>query len=321
MLISYCRGSEMDMKISMVGGIIAAASSKLAQPMLKIGSISIIKRIVISFRQAGIFPIVIVTGFQEEEIKYQLSGYGAIFIHNDSYEEPPLIDSVKIGLSYLKDKCQKAVFAPVNVPMFSPETLRLMLEEEGDIVTPSYKGKGGHPIMIASEAFSEIIEYRGENGLRGAVKSMGLRRKWLEVDDEGILYSVHNHDDLNKHLEDHNKSILHPFIQITLEKETSFFNSRLKLLLFLIYDTKYVRRACDQMALSYGKAWDMLNKLEKEVGYPVVLRRHGGKSGGRTDLTEQGFELLRAYQEFENNVFKYSQGEFQKIFIKKGLIE
>lgn len=308
------------MKISNVGGIIAAASSKLARPMLQVGSIPIIKRIVISFRQAGIFPIVIVTGHQEQEIKYELSSYGAIFIHNESYESPPLFDSVKIGLSYLKDKCDKVIFAPVNVPMFSPETIRTMLKAEGDIVTPSYKGKGGHPILLCSEVYPKILEYSGDNGLRGAVSSIRERRTWADVDDPGILYSIHNYQELKEHLEEHNKAIVHPFLNITLEKESLFFNGRVKLLLFLIHDTKHVRKACDQMALSYSKAWDMLNKLERELGYFVVERRHGGKSGGSTDLTEEGQRLLRAYQQFENNIFSYAHREFEGIFLKSGIL-
>lgn len=308
------------MKISNVGGIIAAASSKLARPMLQVGSIPIIKRIVISFRQAGIFPIVIVTGHQEEEIKYQLSSYGAIFIHNEAYESPPLFDSVKLGLSYLQEKCDRVIFSPVNVPMFSPDTLRRMLSVEGDIITPSYNNKGGHPILLSSEVFQSIIDYSGDNGLRGAVSTMKDRRVWLPVEDPGILYSVHNHQELKEHLEEHNKAILHPYLNITLEKESLFFNGRVKLLLFLIYETKHVRKACDQMALSYSKAWDMLNKLEKELGYAVVDRRHGGKHGGSTDLTEEGVKLLIAYQQFENSVFFHTQKEFERIFQSSGIV-
>ncbi|WP_426348559.1 NTP transferase domain-containing protein [Alloiococcus sp. CFN-8] len=308
------------MKISNVGGIIAAASTKLARPMLQVGAIPIIKRIVISFRQAGIFPIVIVIGHKEDEIKYQLSSYGAIFIHNEAYEEPPLFDSVKLGLSYLQDKCDKVIFSPVNVPMFSPDTLRRMLSVEGDIITPSYKNQGGHPVLLSSEVFQSIIEYSGDNGLRGAISAMKEKRVWLPVDDPGILYSVHNHQELKEHLEEHNKAILHPYLNITLEKESLFFNGRVKLLLFLIYYTKHVRNACDKMALSYSKAWDILNKLEKELGHAVVDRRHGGKHGGRTDLTEEGLQLLVAYQQFENTIFSHAHREFERIFLKKGVL-
>ena len=106
------------MRISKFGGLIAAASKKAALPMLQIGTIPIIKRIVISFQQAGIFPIVIITGVDEDEVKYQLSNYGVIFIPNQQPDHPQLLDSVKIGLQYLQGKCDRVAFTPVNVPMW-----------------------------------------------------------------------------------------------------------------------------------------------------------------------------------------------------------
>ena len=73
---------------------------------------------------------------------------------------------------------------------------------------------------------------------------------------------------------------------------TMFYNERLKLLLFLIADLNNVRMASDLMALSYGKAWSLLNSLEKNLGYAVVDRRQGGHQGGNTCLTERGLVFL-----------------------------
>lgn len=56
------------MRISKVGGVIAAASQSVAQPLLQIGTIPIIRRIVISYQRAGIFPIVVVTGAAERPL-------------------------------------------------------------------------------------------------------------------------------------------------------------------------------------------------------------------------------------------------------------
>jgi len=302
------------MKISKVGGIIAAASKKDAYPMLQIGHIPIVKRIVLTFQQAGIFPIVIVTGAAEDEVKSQLSDYGVIFLQNANNEAPSLFESVKIGLSYLQDKCERVAFAPVNVPMFTPDTLKLLISTDSDIVTPSYRQAGGHPVLLSSSIIPAILAYEGDNGLRGAVASMEHRRKWVEVEDEGVISSVWNPERLNAYLDSHNRAILHPFMRISIEKETLFFNGRVKLLLLLIADTHSVRTACGQMALSYAKAWDMLNTLEAELGYPIIERRQGGSHGGKTELNGKGFLLLKAFQEFEDNVFRYSQNEFNRIF-------
>ena len=55
------------MKFGEVSGIIAAASKKDAVPLLQLGSISIIKRIVLIMQRAGVFPIVVVTGTEEQQ--------------------------------------------------------------------------------------------------------------------------------------------------------------------------------------------------------------------------------------------------------------
>lgn len=302
------------------GGLIAAASSSAAFPLMKLGAIPVIKRIVLSFQQAGISPIVVVTGVQEESVKCELADYGVIFLHNPHYERPPLLESVQIGLNYLRGKCGRVIFTPVNVPLFSPETLLKLMESDGEIVTPSYRHHGGHPILLAAGVFEKILDYCGPDGLRGAIAGMGERRRWVEVDDPGILHSVHDRESLEQSLESHNRAISHPFVRVSIERESSFFNARAKLLLLLISETHSVREACGRMALSYSNAWKMLNTLEEALGYPVVLRRHGGKKGGRTELTERGRRFLETYEHFEKLVRAYAQEQFIRLFQDTGLL-
>lgn len=307
------------MKINRIGGIIAAASKKDAEPLLHIGTIPIIIRIVISFQQAGIFPIVVVTGTEEDEVKYQLSSYGVIFIPNEDCEQPELFDSVKIGLQYLLGKCERIVFTPVNVPMFTPDTLNRLLDSKDDIAVPSFRNRGGHPIVLSQEVVPHIISYSEKNGLRGAISSLADRRTFIPVNDQGIHITVRDSNQLEACLANHNQALLHPTIQLSLQKETVFFNTRIKLLLYLILDTHSVRSACDRMALSYGKAWDMLNKLEAEAGYPIVERKHGGSRGGKTTLTPKGIQFLKNWLLLEDKVFRFTQNEFSLLFHDSGL--
>ena len=302
------------MNISPTGGVIAAASKKDALPLLQIGSISILKRIVLSFQQAGIFPIVIVTGTQEEEVKHQLSGCGVVFLHNDDCEEPELFASAKIGFSYLEDKCRRIVFTPVNVPMFTSGTLRTLMDQEGDVLIPCYEGVSGHPILISQSILLNILSYEGAGGLRAAVGACSCRLRLVSTNDPGVTISIHNGRQLGERVSEHNRTLLHPTMQLGLQRETVFFNSRMKLLLYLISYTHSVRSACGYMALSYGKAWDMLNKLEAEMGFPLVERRHGGSRGGNTTLTPRGLSFLEAWIQFENDMFSSVQARFAERF-------
>lgn len=307
------------MKFGEVGGIIAAASKKDAVPLLQIGSISIIKRIVLILQRAGVFPIVVVTGTEEVEVTHQLASLGVIFLRHEQCDAPELLSSVKLGLSYLQDKCDKVVFTPVNTPMFSPETLKELLAHEGQVIRPSCQGKGGHPVVIRNTAIPEILSYNGDDGLRGAIRAIGSECR-VEVEDEGILMSIHDEDQLNSHLKKHNHSMLTPSVRVGIEKESVIFEHRLKLLLLLIADVQSVRLACKMTGLSYGNAWVMLNRLEQEVGYTIIERKHGGSRGGHTILTPRGRELIEVYQRFEAKLREYSQQVFDEFFKQKGLM-
>ncbi len=307
------------MKFGEVGGIIAAASKKDAVPLLQIGSISIIKRIVLILQRAGVFPIVVVTGTDEVEVTHQLAPLGVIFLRHEQCDAPELFSSVKLGLSYLQDKCDKVVFTPVNTPMFSPETLKALLAHEGQVVRPSCLHRTGHPVVIRNDVIPNILSYNGEDGLRGAIRAIGSEHR-VEVNDEGVLMSIHDQEQLNNHLKKHNHSMLTPGIKVSIEKESVFFEHRLKLLLLMISDVQSVRCACKMTGLAYGNAWVILNRLEQEVGYTIIERKHGGSRGGHTILTERGRELIHAYQLFETRMRQCSQEAFDEFFKQKGLM-
>ena len=61
------------MNLGKVGGIIAVANHEAAKPLLQVGAIPIIRRIVITYQQVGVFPIVVVVGGDDEELKRELS--------------------------------------------------------------------------------------------------------------------------------------------------------------------------------------------------------------------------------------------------------
>ena len=309
------------MKLSHIGGVIAAANPEDIQPLLQVGAIPIIRRIVITYQQAGVFPVVVVTGGDDEEIRRELASYGVIFLKNTDGERAELMDAARIGLQYLRGKCDRVVLTPVNVPMFTPATLRALMETPGDVVAPSFEGKGGHPVVIAEAMIPAILEYQGGNGLRGALAACTPERVWMEVEDPGILANAHHREELYARLHAHNSAILNAALHIRLEQEEAFFSARLKLLLYLIADTNNMRTACTCSGIAHSKAWDMINRLEQNLGYRVVERQRGGRSGGSTRLTDQGEAFLVAYHDFERAVCQFAQNEFQKRFISTKIIE
>ena len=137
-----------------IGALIVAAgmSTRMGEfkPMLSIGSISVAQRVIATLSQASVSKIVMVTGYNATILERHLSGNGIIFLRNENYETTQMFDSVKIGLSYLQDKCDKVLFTPVDVPLFTAKTVKTILESGSPLAVPMCEGKQGHPILIAN---------------------------------------------------------------------------------------------------------------------------------------------------------------------------
>ncbi len=122
------------------GVVIVAAgiSSRMGdfKPMLNIGSISIAQRIIATFRQAGMERIVVVTGYNADVLEHHLSKSGVVFLRNENYRTTQMFDSALIGLRYLAGKCSRAFFNPVDIPLFTADTVARLLRSRGGAGLP-----------------------------------------------------------------------------------------------------------------------------------------------------------------------------------------
>ncbi len=66
-------------------------------------------------------------------------------------------------------------------------------------------------------------------------------------------------------------------------------------LLQIIKDKGSLKAAADEMKMSYRKAWGDLKKAEELLGYELITRQRGGKTGGNSVLTDKAVRLLEAY--------------------------
>lgn len=300
-----------------IGAVIAAGNKKLAMPTKIMGSITLIKRVVSTLNKAGIDVIVVVTGFDESTIKSLLQSEGAIFLYNDDEEDPPLLSSLNIGFKYLAQKTDRILAVPVNVPMFRYDTCQKLIQTKGDIVIPSYQYHGGHPILISSAFVPQIemyFESDGANGLRGFLRNYEEKKVYVPVEDPGVYYSIHQEKMLEKFLSEHNETLLRSEVSISIRKEAEIFDRRAKLLLTLIDEFHTVNGACQKLSLSLSKAWNIINAMEEDLGFPIVQRKQGGAKGGRTKLTPQGRRILEKYELLEERVRKYCNQQFEIIF-------
>ena len=204
----------------------AGKSSRMGdfKPMLQLGSISIAQRVINNFRQAGISKVVVVTGYHADVLECHLASNNVVFLRNENYANTHMFDSVRIGLEYLKDKVDTVLFTPVDVPLFTAQTVTQMLSLGRPLVTPVCNGNPGHPILIRSTLIDSILSDDGKSGLKGAVDNCGEPMYYLNVKDPGIIHDADTPEDYAELLRIHNQSLIRSEIHIQLAREKVFFD-------------------------------------------------------------------------------------------------
>ena len=306
-----------------IGALIVAAgmSSRMGEfkPMLSIGSISVAQRVVATFHQAGVNKIVMVTGYNATMLERHLSGNGIIFLRNEDYETTQMFDSVKIGLRYLQDKCDKILFTPVDVPLFTARTVKTILDSGAPLACPMCEGQQGHPILIANELLPEILNDCGEQGLKGAMDRCSVPLLRIDVDDPGTIHDADTPEDFSALVDYHNSQLVRPVISVSLRREKPFFDNKIAMLLMLVDETKSVRAAGQRMQLSYSSCWNIIRTLESQLNYTLIERSQGGAGGSTSILTNRGRQLLELYNAYEQKLKEQANTLYEEYF--GGLLE
>ena len=301
-----------------IGALIVAAgmSRRMGEfkPMLSIGSISVAQRVIATLSQAGVSKIVMVTGYNATMLERHLAGNGLIFLRNEDYEHTQMFDSVKIGLNYLYGKCDKVLFTPVDVPLFTARTVKTILDSGAPLACPMCEGKQGHPILIANELIPEILADCGEMGLKGAMDRCSVPLLRIDVDDFGTIHDADTPEDFSQLLDYHNSQLVRPVVGVSLAKEKPFFDSKIAMLLTLINETKSVRAAGQRMQLSYSSCWNIIRTLESQLSFSLVERSQGGAGGSTSVLTDRGRLLLERYNAYEKKLKELSTELYEDYF-------
>jgi len=71
-----------------------------------------------------------------------------------------------------------------------------------------------------------------------------------------------------------------------------------------------LRTAAMEMGMSYNQAWRLIKKLEDNLGFPLLEKKVGGRSGGGSVLTKNAKLLIIRYTRFKRE----AEGAIEKAF-------
>ena len=302
------------------GAVVVAAGHKSSvssfSPMLPIGDSTVIRRIIITLKRSGIDPVVVVTGKQGDVVEKHIAGLRVICLRNQNYGNTQMYNSICLGLNYIEDLCDRVFILPAKFPMFLPETIKRMMDMDAQVVCPVFEGRRGHPVLVSSNIIGKLLNYKGEKGLRGALRQVDVDRcAWeVEVEDQGIILAVETDEDRAQSNLDNERLDIFPQIQLTLERDEGFFGPSVAQFLSLIDHTGSMQTACRQMHMSYTKGWKILKAAEKQLGYPLLITQSGGAEGGSSLLTPKAKDFLVRFLGMEKELREDAQKLYQKYF-------
>lgn len=274
-------------------------------PMYPLDGTTVIKREISILRRAAISPIVLLTGYQKDVLKNHLSHNNVIFVENEEYRSNSREDALRIGLEAARQHMDRVIVVPLEYPAFSFQTIQALMECAKD-TSPLYHGHAGWP---------RLYVFRDEEG--NEIERMP-EPETMDVDDEGILISLLDDDGIlrvqNYLKTQHNINELHCKTKLVLSKEEDFFGPGIYYLLQHIDETGSIQGAATKMEMSYSKCWKMINKVEREMGFPFLNRSNGGKSGGSSRLTEEGRRFMERYHAMITDMERISRNFFDIYF-------
>ncbi len=162
-----------------------------------------LQMLVALYTQAGISPLVVVTGYRAAAIQKHLSLKSVHCVHNATPEKG-MLSSIQEGVRYLSNISDAFFLHPVDIPLVRPLTLSSLVQEAHKHTTatslplliPTFHNHEGHPPLIPHSAYNDILAYQGEQGLRDALAH--FPRQHIPVADSLILRDMDTPDDYRR---------------------------------------------------------------------------------------------------------------------------
>src|SRR6202023_4073229 len=107
-------------------------------------------------------------------------------------------------------------------------------------------------------------------------------------------------------------------VRIDLDAETRIGPGKIKLL-ENIHANGSISAAGRTMDMSYKRAWDLVDEINRICRHPAVERQSGGKNGGGAILTPFGVSLVARYRKIERSAESAARKELHALRADMGV--
>ncbi|MBT8398771.1 MAG: nucleotidyltransferase family protein [Gemmatimonadetes bacterium] len=173
----------------------AGRSSRMGTPkaLLDAGGLTFLARVMASLREGGSGPLLVVVRKLDSPLATEARFGGAQVVLNPDPSQGP-ISSLQAGIRALPEGAGAVFLAPVDHPLFSSATVRALAhgfgQERPPLAVPALGGRRGHPVLLGSCLFPELLEKNLPQGARTVLRRYLGDRLEVPVQDPGILADI-----------------------------------------------------------------------------------------------------------------------------------
>jgi molybdenum cofactor cytidylyltransferase len=190
----------------MISAILLAAgeSKRMGRPkmLLPWGDRTVLEHVVITFLQAGVKDILIVTGGAQEQVEKALMGYPVRKIHNQEYATGEMLSSLQRGIREMPAQTQAALIALGDQPQVQERSVQAICDayeaSQSSLIVPSFKMKRGHPWLAARPLWDEILSLRPPQTPRDFLNDHSHSIQYVNLDTPTILTDLDTPEDYRK---------------------------------------------------------------------------------------------------------------------------
>jgi molybdenum cofactor cytidylyltransferase len=155
-----------------------------------------------SLLEGGVTEVIVVVGTAARlELEREVNAMNDPRVRPVENPDPSrgMFSSIQAGVANLSGDA--LVILPGDMPYVRPETVRALLaryRERESIVSPRYRGKRGHPVVMPLSLRDEIASAAPTANLHEVIKRQKDAPVDLEVDDAGVVRDVDTPADLER---------------------------------------------------------------------------------------------------------------------------
>ena len=179
----------------------------MGQPkaLLPIDGQTFIERIVAALKQSGLERIVVVLGFNAEEMRPIIAHLPVEIVINPDYQLGQL-SSLQAAIRHLESdqNCDGMLAHLVDHPYIDSDLVRVMIQRFNDsrklIVVPRHQGKRGHPVIFSRKLFQELLDAPMDLGAKAVVNAHRDETLEIDTDDKGITLDIDTPELYRRHV-------------------------------------------------------------------------------------------------------------------------